>query len=227
MNKESIDIKILFCLDRDGFIIKDKGGFPGKNWPNETFELMPYVEQGIRVLREIPNSKIVMVTNQSGPARRLVNEDHIPAINKHILDMLPVTVDGVYYCPHVKEDYAQKHEIKEPEYSKYVSNCDCRKPKTGMLEAASKEHFGVPLNGLTLVYMLGDRKSDVQTGLNVGRNGKGGFVPSEVAEHSHLDEVEALQRSYGTERVFIGKTFVDLAVQICSDVQWELKRLKL
>ena len=207
----------LIGLDRDGLIIKDEGKYPGKDWPNETFELMPGVPKGLEILRKIKNAKLVMITNQSGPARGLVKEEHLAEINKAISSMLPFPLDGVYVCTHVKEDYAHKHNLKEQLseelYQKYVQNCNCRKPKTGMLEAAARELFGKELSKVGAVFMIGDRSSDVKCGLNVGPNGKGVFVPSDVQEHSSLEEAQTLQKQHPGQ-VIVAKTFIDAAQAI-------------
>ncbi len=217
--------RILICLDRNGFIVKKTGAFPGRHWPHEELELMPRVEPGLRLLREIPGARLVMVTNQAGPARGLVREEHIPEINAHVLDMLRVRIDGVYVCVHVPEKYARKHDIQEPNYGKYVRDCDCRKPRTGMLCTASQEQFGIPLEELDAIYVLGDRSSDVQTGLNAGARGKGGLVPVDTQKPRHLEAVRELQRAYGFDRVFIGTDCLDLAEQIVADATKEIGRI--
>ncbi len=206
--------KILIGIDRDGTLIHDTGNFPGKNWPNETFELMPYVRQGLLAIKQIPGSKIVMITNQSGPARGIVKEEHLPEIHDHIQTLFPFKLDGSYVCTHVKQDYADKHNIQGEARAKYVTNCDCRKPNTGMLKQASMNLFGLPLEDLNSVYMIGDRPEDVQTGLNVGKNGIGVYVPSPVKDHAErLEEVVRLSTE-APGRVIIANSFLDAAVKI-------------
>lgn len=206
---------ILVGIDRDGTLIKDSGGFPGKNWPNEKFELMQEANIGLRILRNMPNTKLVMITNQSGPARRKVKEEHIAAINRHIQGMLSVALDGVYVCMHVPLDYARKHNIQEPEFSRYVENCNCRKPKTKLLEDAANDLFGRRLPECR-VYMIGDRVSDIQTGIVAG--GKGVFIPSSDEEHSDLEEAYCLQKQE-KNRVLIANDFLDAALKIYRDVK--------
>jgi histidinol phosphatase-like enzyme len=72
-------------------------------------------------------------------------------------------VDAIYYCPHTSEDH-----------------CECRKPKSGMLQRAAREH------GLDLrrSFLIGDRYGDVEAAHNVGARGilvRTGYGETEVA----------------------------------------------
>ena len=87
-----------------------------------------------------------IVTNQSGVARGLLDEVQLARIHRHLIDMLTergARPDAVFYCPH-HPDHG------EPPYR---CDCDCRKPRPGMLLRAATE--------LTLdlgrSFMLGDR----------------------------------------------------------------------
>ncbi len=208
------EYRILIGIDRDGTLIQDSGNFPGRYWPNETFELMPYVREGLRLLKTIPGVKLVMISNQTGPARGIVKEEHIPEVNKCIESMLPDKLDGMYYCPHVSEEYAQKNKINGQLREKYVRECACRKPKPGMLEQAAMDLFNAPLAECDMVFMIGDRKADVMTAINAGNNGIGVFFPSDVAEHSNLKEAIELQKQYGGKRVIVASNFLQAAVEI-------------
>ena len=67
-------------------------------------------------------------------------------------------VDGIYYCPH------HPHSGFEGEVKELKINCDCRKPKIGMLKQAEID-FNLELNKC---YIIGDSNIDIQTGINAG-----------------------------------------------------------
>lgn len=108
---------ILICLDRDGTINLDENFYLGSkpHWKNQ-LEFLPGVVEGIRLLNEIPNSKIVIVTNQSGVALggtdfEMLTEDRAREVNEHIiaeLGKLGARVDGYRLCPYVTSEYAKK-----------------------------------------------------------------------------------------------------------------------
>jgi len=79
-------------------------------------------------------------------------------LNSHLFAELKkqgAKIDAVYYCP---------HHPTEAKIKKYLVDCDCRKPKPGMLLKAAKEH------GITLAdsWMVGDKGSDVKAGKAAG-----------------------------------------------------------
>lgn len=67
-------------------------------------------------------------------------------------------IDGLYYCPH------HPHKGYEGEIPELKFDCDCRKPKPGMLIQASKD-FNFDLG---LSWMIGDAENDVKAGINAG-----------------------------------------------------------
>jgi D-glycero-D-manno-heptose 1,7-bisphosphate phosphatase len=89
---------------------------------------------------------IIVVTNQPDVARGKTSRASVEAINKVIAAKIP-TIDRFIVCFHDNDD-----------------NCDCRKPKPGMLKAGAAE-FNVELSRS---YMIGDRKTDVEAGLAAG-----------------------------------------------------------
>src|ERR1700674_653802 len=108
-------------LDRDGTICEEMG------YVNhvDRLQIFPYAAAAIRQLneREIP---VIVVTNQSGIARNIFPESLVHQIHKKMVAILATGgawIDGIYFCPHKKDDA-----------------CDCRKPNTGLLERASREH---------------------------------------------------------------------------------------
>ena len=145
-------------LDRDGTINEEMGYINHI----ERFKIFPFVAEGIKTFRE-NGFKVVVVTNQSGIARGYFTEELLNEVHKNLIEYLRkngTKLDGIYYCPH------------HPTEGKGVfrQDCNCRKPKTGMIEKAVKEH-GVDLNSS---YVIGDRFKDMIFARNL--NIKSGFV---------------------------------------------------
>ncbi|OHB69426.1 MAG: hypothetical protein A2W23_03080 [Planctomycetes bacterium RBG_16_43_13] len=143
--------KVLF-LDRDGTIIRDKNFI---SLP-EDVELLPKAAEGIRLFREM-GYKIIVVSNQSGIARGYFTEADCERVNKKVTELLSqegAIIDGIYYCPHLPDVIV----------SKYAIDCECRKPKTGMLLKAAREHNA----DLTKSVVIGDSARDIEAGKAVG-----------------------------------------------------------
>ncbi|MFC1514056.1 D-glycero-alpha-D-manno-heptose-1,7-bisphosphate 7-phosphatase [candidate division KSB1 bacterium] len=139
-------------FDRDGTIILEKGYIDNV----EKIELIPGATE---VLFEIMNLgfKIVIISNQSGVARGYFPESRVTEINSELENILKsekVTVDGVYYCPHHIDGSIPEYKIE----------CKCRKPGTGMIEAAVKD-LNIRIDGS---FLVGDKLSDVECGFNAG-----------------------------------------------------------
>jgi len=93
---------------------------------------------------------VFLVTNQAGLAEGLITQDDFDAINGKLLELIAPTgikVLKTYVCPHGEG-----------------SDCDCRKPKPKLLQDAAKE-FDIDLASS---WMIGDRPSDIMTGVNAG-----------------------------------------------------------
>lgn len=145
--KENIKFPAVF-LDRDGTINHDK------NYLSDEKDLKLYknIEKPLQKFKEM-GFKIIIVTNQSGIARKYFTVTKLKQINSKLVEMLKklnVKVDGMYYCPHGPNDI-----------------CNCRKPKIGMALQAAKE-----LNiDLEKSYMIGDSVRDYLFGYNFGGKG--------------------------------------------------------
>jgi histidinol-phosphate phosphatase family protein len=131
-------------LDRDGTLIEDRGflGDPGG------VEMLPTVVAALRLLAA-HNYATIVISNQSGIARGLLDDANVRSVNAEIVRRLDgdgLAIDGWYWCPH------------------YDEGCDCRKPAPGLLHLAVREH-GLTLAGAA---MIGDRGSDVELGHRVG-----------------------------------------------------------
>lgn len=143
-------------LDRDG-TINEYVGFLRKE---EDFRLIPGVSEAIK---KINNSGYlaIMVTNQPVIARGEVTEEELEEIHKKMETLLGLDgayIDDIYYCPH-HPDKGFEGEIPELKIE-----CDCRKPKTGMLEKAEREHN----IDLSSSIMIGDSTLDIKMAENAG-----------------------------------------------------------
>ncbi len=152
-------------LDRDGVINQDSDAFiksPDEWQPiNGSLEAIALLNQhGYRV---------VVVTNQSGIARGLFSLETLQAIHHKMLAAARDAggkIDAIYFCPHGPDD-----------------QCQCRKPKPGLMKQFSQEHQ-VEIAGLP---MIGDSMRDLEAALAVNgqpilvRSGKGERIVDQVA----------------------------------------------
>lgn len=139
-------------LDRDGTINKYVGFLRNI----DDFELLDGVSEAIKKINQSGYLAIV-VTNQPVIARGEITWDELYEINKKmdtILGMDGAYIDGIYICPHHPD---KGFEGERPEYK---FDCDCRKPKPGLLLQAAKDYN---IN-LSESYMIGDSERDVAAG---------------------------------------------------------------
>lgn len=139
-------------LDRDGVVNIDNGYVSVV----DDFEFIEGVIEALQKLKD-KGYLLVIITNQSGIARGYFSEDQFNALTEWMdwsLADRGVDLDGIYYCPHHAE-----HGIGE-----YKIDCDCRKPKAGMINEAVKE-LDIDLSQSVLV---GDKVSDIQAGIAAG-----------------------------------------------------------
>lgn len=139
-------------IDRDG-VINEERDYVHRI---EDFHLLPGVVDGLALLQQAGYA-LVVVTNQAGIARGLYGEAEFAALTKHMLATLAdagVTIAAVYHCPH--------HPTAG--LAAYRRDCDCRKPRPGMLLAAAAD-LGLALGESVLV---GDKRSDIEAGRAAG-----------------------------------------------------------
>jgi D-glycero-D-manno-heptose 1,7-bisphosphate phosphatase len=137
-------------MDRDGTISEEVGYV---NHPSR-FRLFPYTAAAIKLLNDSGWLAIV-VTNQAGVARGYFSEDIIVQIHDQVrqdLQNSAAHVDAIYYCAH-------HPSVGEPPYR---LDCDCRKPKTGLIDRAAAD-FEIDLERS---WMVGDRYGDVELARN-------------------------------------------------------------
>lgn len=143
-------------LDRDGTINKYVGFLRNI----DDFELIDGVAEAIRKINESGYLAIV-VTNQPVIARGEVSFDELDEIHNKMETLLGkegAYLDAIYYCPH------HPHKGYEGERPELKIDCDCRKPKPGMLLKAA-EDFNIDLSQS---WMIGDGENDVRAGINAG-----------------------------------------------------------
>lgn len=143
-------------LDRDGTINK-MVGFVTKP---EQFELIEGAAEAIKTINKSGYLAIV-VTNQPVIARGDCTFEDLQTIHDKMeteLGKVGAFVDAIYVCPHHTD---KGFEGERPEYK---CNCDCRKPKPGLLLKAAKD-FNIDLSES---YMIGDSHRDVEAGENAG-----------------------------------------------------------
>ena len=170
-------------LDRDGTINK----YVGFLRSIDQFELIPGVADAIKKINA-SGYLCIVVTNQPVIARGEVTVDELDTIHKKMetkLGFAGAYVDGLYYCPH------HPHKGYEGEIPELKFDCDCRKPKPGMLLKAA-EDFNVDLEQS---YMVGDGENDVKAGLAAGCkavliNGEG--TDSKTGDFGQLDTVASV-----------------------------------
>lgn len=143
-------------LDRDGTLNKYVGFLKNIN----DFELIDGVASALRKINASGYLAIV-VTNQPVIARGEVSYNELNEIHNKMETLLGkegAYLDAIYYCPH------HPHKGFKGERSELKINCNCRKPKPGMLFNASND-FNIDLENS---WMVGDSEIDIQAGINAG-----------------------------------------------------------
>lgn len=136
--------KALF-LDRDGVINIDYGHVYKPSdfvFYEGIFDLVKKYQQN--------GYLIFVISNQAGIAKGMYTMDDLDVIDKYMKDEFlkrGIKITASYYCPHKDED-----------------NCDCRKPKPGLIMMAKKD-YDIDLGNSTLI---GDKMSDLEAGNNAG-----------------------------------------------------------
>ncbi len=140
-------------LDRDGVITQEPPHYVHRI---DQLKLIPKSAEAIKLLNE-NGFKVVVVSNQSGLARGYYQEKDVEIYNRAMkkeLEKRGAYIDAIYYCPHHSEAKIEAYRI----------DCDCRKPKSGMLKQAEKD-----LNlDLKRSFLVGDKISDIEAGYRAG-----------------------------------------------------------
>ena len=129
-------------LDRDGTLIEEVNYLSRV----EDLRLFPFTANAVKLLKE-NGFLVIVVTNQSGIGRGIFDEASMHAIHEKIQSELSGAIDAFYFCPHLPCD-----------------GCKCRKPNTGMIEAAMAD-FDIDIENS---WIVGDKKIDIETGRESG-----------------------------------------------------------
>jgi D-glycero-D-manno-heptose 1,7-bisphosphate phosphatase len=142
-------------LDRDGTVSEEVG------YVNhlDRLRLLPRTAEAVRRIND-SDFLAVLVTNQAGVARGYFKEELVRQVHERLEEMLAeegAHLDGIYYCPH-------HPTAGEPPYRR---DCDCRKPRPGMVEAARND-LGIDVSRS---FMVGDKHSDIIFAHSLGMKG--------------------------------------------------------
>lgn len=153
-------------IDRDGTVNREISTYVRSP---EQLEVFPHAAEALRPLslRSIP---IFIASNQAGVGKGFMSEDDLMAIERRLRDALReggVDIEAGYYCRHTDE-----------------MNCDCRKPKGGLLRMAATEH------GLDLArsFMIGDSWRDMAAGKSAGVRTV--FVPTGINPEEQRERLD-------------------------------------
>ena len=139
-------------LDRDGTVSEEVGYLRAI----DRFQIYSYSPLAIRTLNQA-GLRTFLVTNQSGVARGLFSEDLIREIHTELENKLReegAHLDAIYYCPHHPEGSVPTYRL----------DCDCRKPKTGMIQRAARD-FDLDLSSS---FVVGDKYLDMELAFRAG-----------------------------------------------------------
>ena len=143
-------------LDRDGTSNKEVNFLTNI----DDLELLPGAAEAIKKINQ-KGSLAIVITNQPVIARGEVTLPQLNEIHAKLETLLGregAYIDGLYFCPHHPD---KGFEGERPEYKR---DCDCRKPKAGMILQAAKD-FNIDLSAS---YMIGDHDKDVECGKAAG-----------------------------------------------------------
>jgi D-glycero-D-manno-heptose 1,7-bisphosphate phosphatase len=139
-------------LDRDGVVIEEAHYLAA----SEQVRLLPGAAEAIASLNRA-GWVVVIVSNQSGVARGLFSEADVRTVHHRLAELLGgygAKIDAFHFCPHHPEAEVPAFRIE----------CECRKPRPGMLVRAASE-LGL---SLTSSWMIGDRVTDLEAGAAAG-----------------------------------------------------------
>ena len=139
-------------IDRDGTFIKDVPYNANPSLITHEF----YAVTMLQLLKQ-KNFLTIIISNQSGIAKGFFSTDDVNKMHDEIqLKLLAdnIQLDAFYYCPHYIKGVVKK----------YAVNCECRKPKPGLIYKAAKA-FNI---NLKQSWMIGDILNDVEAGNAAG-----------------------------------------------------------
>jgi D-glycero-D-manno-heptose 1,7-bisphosphate phosphatase len=145
-------MKKAIFMDRDGTLVQEVGYLKLL----EDLRFTHKATEALRIFRELGYLNLV-ITNQSAVARGILSPAELKKIHLKLKSLARedgAVIDGIFFCPH----------LAEGRVSPYNVDCDCRKPRPGMVIQAQKKYR---LN-LENSYLVGDKASDLQLAWNAG-----------------------------------------------------------
>jgi D-glycero-D-manno-heptose 1,7-bisphosphate phosphatase len=142
-------------IDRDGTLNEEVGYIDRP----AHLRLFPFAAEAVRRINAA-GWRAILVTNQSGVARGYLSEAQLAALHVHLAAALAgegARLDAIHYCPH------HPTEGESP----YRQDCECRKPKPGLLTRAAQD-FDLDL---AQSFVVGDRYRDVEMAHRAGASG--------------------------------------------------------
>ena len=133
-------------LDRDGVINEDR---PGSVRSESDFVFLPHAPEAIAELNH-KGYRVLVVTNQACVGRGELTLDELERIHKSMLGDVRAAggeIERIYVCPHTDEE-----------------ECDCRKPRPGLLTRAQRDFGFEP----SQTWMIGDAGRDVAAAIAAG-----------------------------------------------------------
>jgi D-glycero-D-manno-heptose 1,7-bisphosphate phosphatase len=137
-------------LDRDGVLNREMGDYVCKF---EDFDILDNFG-ALKVLQE-RGYLLLVATNQGGLAKGWYNEDELTKMHTHLIKTYQehdVEIKDIFYCPH---------------HPDFTGDCDCRKPKPGLLLQGIEKYNLDPEQS----YFIGDRERDIEAATSAGVNG--------------------------------------------------------
>jgi len=168
-------------LDRDGTLIEDRG----YAFRLADYAPLPGAHEAVRLLRAA-GFAVIVVSNQSGVGRGLFSPRDLDAFEVHLSSDFAAqgaALDALYSCPHTPE-----------------AGCDCRKPATGMLERARREHD----LDLARSWVIGDKAIDLELARRAGcraihvQSGVEQLAPGDAQAPVERDVLAAARRILAT-----------------------------
>lgn len=137
-------------LDRDGVLNKELGDYVTRV---EDFVVL----DNFTTLKTLQDRGylLIIATNQGGLAKGWYTEEELAKMHAHLRNLYAehgVEFTDIFYCPH---------------HPQFTGDCDCRKPKPGLLLQAIEKYNIDP----ALSYFIGDRERDVEAGTAAGVTG--------------------------------------------------------
>lgn len=183
-------MKKAIFIDRDGTLIQEIGYLKMIEDLRFTYK----ATEALRIFHELGYLNIV-ITNQSAIARGMLSLQELKKIHLKLKALAMeenARIDDIFFCPHLAEGRVGPYNI----------DCDCRKPKPGMIQQAAEKHH----LDLTQCIIVGDKQSDLELARNAGVRGV--LV---------LTGYGAQTQTQLSEPATVYKNLFDLATQINTD----------